>query len=408
MRYRQRLLADTVAEALTLAPAVILTGARQTGKSTLVQHLKSAKKRTYLTLDDLDTLDQAKHDPNTLVSNAGAVTIDEIQREPALLLAVKKSIDKKRRKGRFLLTGSANLLIMKQVSESLAGRAIYLTLHPMTVGERLGLSSSGFWQRLLNSKKPLEAVLQHKAPPKPFFRIKDHCVRGGYPPAALAKSTKEREYWFQGYVRTYLERDIQDFSAISGLTDFRRLMKVAAYRTARLANQSEMGRDANLSQATTHRYLNILEASQQIVRLAAFARNPTKRLIKMPKLYWSDTGLVNYLMGPNTVEARSQLVENLVLQHILAHTEIRIPRPEITFWRTTSGQEVDFIIEDRKRLFAIEVKAATSARSADVRHLKTFIDGHSKETAIGILAYMGSELRPMSERIVAVPIAMLL
>ncbi|MDR7420413.1 MAG: AAA family ATPase, partial [Armatimonadota bacterium] len=215
-----RLVGATLAERLRVMPAVVLTGARQTGKTTLAEHLLPSE-RQYRSLDDLDTLDAARRDPEVLVGGKGPVTLDEVQRAPDLLKAVKRAIDRERRAGRFLLTGSANLLLMRQVSESLAGRASYVTLWPMTRGEQRGEARAGAWDALLAADDGdwRDLLAARPGEPEDWRAL---ALRGGFPAPALAlKTTSDRAVWFDGYVRTYLERDLQDLAAISALPDFR-------------------------------------------------------------------------------------------------------------------------------------------------------------------------------------------
>jgi predicted AAA+ superfamily ATPase len=227
-RFLPRLLTPLVEEALRRFPVVIVTGARQTGKSTLVQRLPSSGDRRYYTLDDLDLLDRVERDPDTLLDGMDRLTLDEVQRAPQLLFAIKRAVDKHRRSGRFLLTGSANLLLMRRVSESLAGRAMYLTLLPLTEREKRGSPRPGPWAELLNARstKDLAHSLATTGPGSVDWA--EQALVGGYPPVVLAGLPRERSMWFEGYVRTYLERDLQEVASISALTDFRRVMGLSA------------------------------------------------------------------------------------------------------------------------------------------------------------------------------------
>ncbi len=285
-----RLVTESVNERLKVMPALVVTGARQTGKSTLVEHLIEGKRRFY-TLDDLDTLDAARRDPESLIGGEVPVTLDEVQREPGILRSVKRAIDLQRRPGQFLLTGSANLLLMGRVSESLAGRASYLTLWPMTRKERHGKARCGFWEELSSAdeKDWIELLLDQRSKTENW---RDLALTGGFPtPAVEMRTDRERAIWFDGYIRTYLERDLQMLSSIENLPDFRRLMRLLCHRLGGIMNQASIGRDAGLTQPTVHRYLNLLETSFLLVRIPAFSVNRTKRLVKSPKLYWSDTGV---------------------------------------------------------------------------------------------------------------------
>ncbi|MDZ7621138.1 MAG: ATP-binding protein [Candidatus Competibacteraceae bacterium] len=284
-----RWLTQQLQAALQALPVVVLTGARQTGKTTLARSLPEP--RGYLSLDDLGVLGQAQADPDSLLVER-PLTLDEVQRAPELLLALKRQVDRQRQPSDFLLTGSANLLLMSQVAESLAGRAIYLELPPFCPAE---------WLERPEGLAPLDRLFE------PDFKPTDWpeetgdwpnwLVRGGFAPAVTAVSEESRNFWFAGYVQTYLERDLRQLSAVSSLPDFQRLMALAAHRVGRLLNQSELARDAALPQPTVHRHLNLLETGCLIARLSPYATNPTTSLVKSRKLYWSDCGLAAWLAG---------------------------------------------------------------------------------------------------------------
>ena len=400
MKTLPRLVSAALAERMGVMPAVVVTGARQTGKSTLVELLVPGKRR-YATLDDLDALDAARRDPEVLIGGPDPVTLDEVQREPELLSAVKLAIDRDRRPGRFLITGSANLLLMQQVSESLAGRASYLTLWPMTRREQLGLGRCGRWDELLDTSDTAwrELLVGKKDSAEDWRAL---ARRGGFPTPALELTTAAaRRIWFDGYVRTYLERDLQDLAAISALPDFRRLMRAACLRMGQLVNQTELGRDVALPQPTVHRWLNLLETSYLLVRLPAYAVNRTKRLIKAPKIYWGDTGVALHLA--EVEEPGGAHLENLVLNDLLAWRDARIERAELGYWRTTIGEEVDFVIEAGGKLLPIEVKATARPRLADAAHLRTFRAEYGKKARAGLLLHAGSTLEWLAPDVLAAP-----
>ncbi len=381
-------------------PAVVVIGARQTGKSTLAQQLAPGRRR-FLSLDDLDVVDAARRDPDMLVGGAQPITLDEVQREPDLLRAVKRAIDRRRRPGQFLLTGSANLLLMRQVSESLAGRASYLTLWPMTRREQVGLGRCGVWEELLEApdEQWLDLLAGQPQEPQDWRAL---ARRGGFPTPAIQLSTPpDRAVWFDGYVRTYLERDLQELSSIAALPDFRRLMRAACLRLGQLVNQTELGRDVALPQPTVHRYLNLLVTSLLLVRLPAYAVNRTKRLIKSPKLYWGDTGVALHLAGG--VEPSGPHLENLVLLDLLAWRDARLDRAEVLYWRTATNEEVDLVIEADGRLLPIEVKATGRPRLADAAHLRTFRAEYGTQARAGLLLHTGSTLEWIAPDVLAVP-----
>ena len=395
-RYIQR----TLTEHLRVMPATVLTGARQTGKSTLARALVPGRRR-YLSLDDFEVADVVRHDPEALIGGETPLTLEEVQREPEVLIRVKRAIDRNRRPGQFLLTGSANLLLMRRVSESLAGRASYLTLWPMTRREQAGQGRCGRWEELLaaDDRDWIDLLRQGGNQSEDW---KGLARRGGFPvPAVHMKTASERAIWFEGYVRTYLERDLQQLSSISALPDFRRLMRAACLRLGQMLNQTELARDVALPQPTVHRYLNLLEVSFLILRVPAYAVSRGKRLVKTPKLYWGDLGLALHLAGePQPTGAH---LENLVLLDLVSWQTGRAERPEILYWRTTVGEEVDFVIEAAGRHLPIEVKSTSRPRLGDTSGIRSFRRQYPKTSRSGLLLHSGSELSWLTEDVLAAP-----
>lgn len=377
---------------------VVVTGARQTGKTTLVQRLGG--ERTYATLDDIDILEQAAAAPDDLLRRGDRLTLDEVQRSPNLLLAIKRAVDRDRKPGRFLLTGSANLLLSERVAETLAGRATYLTLWPLTCGELSGEGRAGRWNSLFRERSQRwPDFLGPKTAPRNWRAF---ALRGGYPPAATAlKTGEQRALWFAGYTQTYLERDLRDLARIESLVEFRRLMRAACLRLGNLVNQTELGRDTGIPRATVQRYMDLLEVSYQLVRVEPYSVNRTKRLIKSPKLYWADTGLALSLGGD--AEPRGAHFENLVLCDLLAWRDAELDRPAVLYWRTAGGEEVDFVLERRGKLLAVEVKATSRPTHRDARHLRAFLAEYGKAAHGALLLHTGNETAWLSEGVLAVP-----
>lgn len=378
-------------------------GARQTGKSTLVQTDPFGEDRLYLTLDDPAVQERASLAVDELVGSAPRITLDEVQRTPDLLLAVKRAVDRDhpRRPGRFILTGSANLLLMQRVAESLAGRATYVQLWPLTRRERLGLARAGIWSELLSMpcRDWFDLVASPDTRPADWRRE----IRvGGYPTPAVELADQDaRSLWFDGYVQTYLERDLRSLAAIDNLVDFRRVMRAASLRSGQLVNQTEISRDTQVPRVTVQRYLQLLETSYQLVPLPAYSVNRTRRLIKTPKAYWSDPALGRWLGGGT--ETTGAHFENLILSDLLAWRDGQSPRPEVLYWRTTSGMEVDFVIEAGDRLLAIEAKTTTNPGHGDTQGLRLFRDEYGERCAGGLLLHAGAETQWMAEGILAAP-----
>lgn len=381
-------------------PVAVLSGARQTGKSTLARTTE-VPARTFMSLDDPAVAEVAATDPEALLAGAAPVTIDEIQTAPALLRVVKRAVDRARSNGRVLLTGSVNLLTMSSVTESLAGRASYLTLWPMTRREQRGLGRAGLWGELLDASydRWLDLVSADAVGPEDWKAL---ARRGGFPtPALHLTDDEDRAIWFEGYVRTYLERDLRALSNVASLPDFRRLMRAAALRIGQLVNQSELGRDVGLPQPTVHRHLNLLETSYMLVRVPAFAPNRTSRLIKTPKLYWSDPGLALHLAGAQ--EPGGQHLECIVLHDLLVWRDVQVRRAEVCYWRTSTGAEVDFVLESGDRLIPVEVKSTTRPGVGDTAGIRAFREAHGKRTRAGLLLHCGTETSWILPGILAVP-----
>ncbi len=384
-------------------PVVVVMGARQTGKSTLVHTLPAFQQLPYLTLDDGETRALARSAPNDTARRAPRLILDEVQREPGLVLAIKQVVDSTRPRvpGQFIVTGSANLLLMSKIQETLAGRANYVVLWPLTRREQLGLGRPGIWTELFTTPvRDWYDLVRAQAVPMADWRT---LVRhGGYPvPAYEMTVDDDRQTWFRGYVDTYLERDLQDLSAIGHLVEFRRLIKLASLRIGTVQNMTSLAIDAKLPQTTTRRYLDLLETSFQLIRVDAYAPNRSKRLIKSPKLYWSDAGLARYLA--DEPEPRGEHLENLVLTDLVAWRDGQVGRPQVLYWQTTQGAEVDFVVEHENQLLAVEVKATSRPSQNDTRHLRTFLDEYGRAVRGGLLLHTGDEVFWAADRILAAP-----
>ncbi len=395
-----RLMSATIGMHLKAMPAVILTGARQTGKSTLAKQIANDSREFY-SLDDFETLHTVQQSPMAILGGRNNITIDEIQRSPELLIAVKRVIDQDRKAGRFLLTGSANLLLMEKFTESLAGRASYLNLWPMTRREQLGLQSCGNWGKLLEHKESnwIE-ILNSEAVSKQDWRL--FARRGGFPvPAIQSDTDAERAIWFEGYVRTYVERDLRQISSVSSLADFQRLVRAVCLRLGGISNQTELSRDTGIAQPTVHRYMNLLETSCLLVRLTSFFSNRTKRLVKSPKLYWCDTAMALHIAREDSPTGAH--FENLILLDLLAWRDTMKERTDIYYWRTTVGDEVDFIVETANAVIPVETKSSKRVHIGDAKHLRTFRQQYAEISRAGLLIYTGDDIKWLTDDVLAVP-----
>lgn len=401
-RFRLRWLAGPLQDALRALPVVVLTGARQTGKTTLAQSLPG--ERSYHSLDDIGTLAQAHSDAESLLA-ARPMTLDEVQRAPEMLLSLKRQVDRSRRPGEFLLTGSANLLLMEHVAESLAGRAVYLELPPFCPVE---------WLEQKAGLAPLDRLFERDFAladwPGAEGAWEDWLLRGGFAPALAAPSDMARNLWYSGYVQTYLERDLRQVSAVTSLPDFQRLMALAANRVGRLLNQSDLARDAAMPQATVHRHLNILETGYVLARLAPYSASPATGLVKAKKIYWSDCGLAAWLAGVRSLADlrnrpdRGFWLEQTIFQSLQSWRALDPANRRLWFWRDRAGREVDFVLEKKGALVALEVKAARLVSPADKAGIEAFRSSLRDDRRFkrGLVLNAGSA-RPLGDRIAALP-----
>lgn len=401
MHPSKRALGTTLRARLAGFPVVAVVGARQTGKSTMARNV-GGDDRLYVTLDSLSALDQARRAPMELLGRASRMTLDEVQRVPDLLLALKEEVDQDRSPGRFLLTGSANLLLMARVSESLAGRAIYLNLWPMTRREKLGLGAAGAWS-IFFEHEPSTWADALPADPAPGDAWRRLAVEGGYPDPGFnfRDDAARREAWYDGYVQSYLERDLRELAAVHDLPAFQRLMRAVCLRVGGLLNRSDLARDVGLPLTTAQRYLDLMATSYQLVLLPAYSVNRTKRLTKSPKVFWSDCGLALHIAGES--EPRGAHLENLVLQDLLVWKELQTGRPQILHWRTQKGAEVDFVIEWRGRVLPVEVKAGRTVTLKGAEPMKVFLEEYGDVAPGGVILYDGDAVFWTAENILAVP-----
>ncbi len=403
---RKRLQSNLLIRGMKAMPVVLVTGARQTGKTTLVRDLLQGPTRRYLTLDRMEILEQARAHPDSLVQET-PLTLDKVQREPKLLLAIKRKVDENRKAGMFLVTGSANLSLMHTVSESLAGRALYLELPAFCPVE---------WESeapdvLAPLDKLFQADFRSKDWPTDKGNWRSWLLRGGFPPALNMDSPEDRDLWFSGYVQTYLERDLRDLANITDLAPFQRMMRLAAQRTGKLLNQSDLARDMDLPQPTAHRYFNLLETGYQITRIPVYATNPVNSLVKAKKLFWNDCGLAAWLAQIGSERGVTERFDNghwleqAVFQTLQTWKSLDPIKRHIYYWRNRQGREVDFVLEQQGKLVALEIKSANTVGPRDMEGLTAFREalGKKKTLVRSVVLYGGQEARGLGDECWALP-----
>ena len=399
--YKKRWIGPQIKSAIKTFPVVVISGARQVGKSTFLKNEFPDVK--YVSLDDFSTLDQAKTDPSSLWIDTDKVIIDEAQKVPEVFSAIKLAVDKTERKKRFLISGSSNLLLMKGISETLAGRAVYFEMLPMTyseIGDKIDAPRKFF--DLWKPDYKVEGQKLKTIDPVPFM------LKGYMPPLMHLTAIKYILLWWEGYVKTYLGRDIRELTQIESLIDFKRVLDSLAVRTGNILNQTEIARDTGVSQPTVYRYIKLLEVSNIIKRIPAYYRNRTKRITKSPKLFFIDPGLSVYLSGyydKDTLRSAREIgsfFETMVFLHLKVLSELMVPKVNIFYWRTTTGKEVDFILEHGKKLLAFEVKLTERPTFNDIKNLLTFI-GDYPQTLRGILIHAGNSIKWLHSKVLAIP-----
>jgi predicted AAA+ superfamily ATPase len=397
VRYRPRRLAVALKRALRTFPAALVTGARQSGKTTLLRN--ELPRHCYASLERPDARARALSDPEGFLNDAGApLVLDEIQYAPGLLHHLKDRIDADRRPGGYVLTGSQTFALMKGVSQSLAGRVAVLSLDPLSAGEARGLPEAGSLDRLL------ARVFGRGAGPGAGARppdAADWLLRGGYPEPRLDRRV-DREVWFASYVQTYLQRDVRDLLRVTDLESFRQFLFLVATRTGQLLNLAELGAEVGVSAPTVRQWLSVLQTSQVVYLLRPFHRNLGKRIRKSPKLCFMDPGLATFLLGLHTRSALLQgpslgpLLETAVVAEWVKAFRGAGLEPPLSFWRAGDGREVDLVIEYGGRVHAIEVKATETPTPAHAAHLAAFAELAGPSTRAALACRIGSPvaLRP--------------
>ena len=366
-----RILEGAIKRAMKTFPAVLVTGPRQSGKTTLLFE-RFSKSHRLVSLENPDVRARVLEDPvGFLKANPPPLILDEIQYTPELLHYIKSAIDNNRRPGQWLLSGSQSFALMQGVSQSLSGRVAVLTLLPFTIAE-----SKKMGNKAVDLDKLLQGAFGKKKEKKKdkHLSLDDWLLRGAYPEIRVNRDV-DRQLWIAGYVQTYLERDVRQVMNVGDLNSFNRFLRLCAARTGQILNMSELGRDAGVSVPTVKKWLSILEASYQIYLLPPHFNNFGKRIIKSPKLYFLDTGIATFLLGLHAREPlmqgpmRGPVFETMVVSEWVKAFCNRGERPELYYWRSKAGMEVDLIIDRNGRLYPIEIKATSTLMPGHTENL---------------------------------------
>ncbi len=407
MIYRK--ITPKILDALNDTPVVFLNGARQTGKSTLVQWIAKHKyPAQYISLDDLNILATIKESPQTFLNSIrGPIIIDEVQKAPELFPVIKLLVDRDRKPGRFILTGSANVLLLPKISESLAGRIEILSLWPLAQSEMESgpenlidnIFSAGWMENFATIEYEREEILRRM------------CT-GGYPEALVRKRKERLKAWFNSYLLTIIQRDIRELAHINGLTALPNLISLLAARSTSLFNFSDFSRVTGIPQSTLKRYLSLFEMTFLLLKVRAWSPNLGKRLLKTPKILLNDTGLLCYLLHLDVNELKTPnpfigpVFENFVIMELMKEISWSKVKPQLYHFRTTSGIEVDAILENHKnQVIGIEIKSKSVLTKSDAKGLSYLKETLKDKFLKGIIFYTGDHVLPMEEKIFAVPIA---
>ena len=402
----ERFVKRRVVEALGDTPVVLIVGPRRAGKTTLVRNLEEAG-RAYVTLDDPTVLEAAQADPTGFIRGLDRAIIDEIQRAPGLLLAIKKTVDEDYRPGRFLLTGSANVLTLPRVSDSLAGRVETIRMLPLARAEVTG-------------RKPdfLEHLFEGKLQSQRGAIVGDELTRlvllGGFPEAISRESERRRQDWSRSYLTSILTRDLRDIADLEKLTELPKFVRLVAEHSGQLVNYSRLGAGIDVSHKTGQRYVGLLEQVFLVTTVQPWYTNALKRIVKTPKLHFLDSGLLATVRGLTFDRVKADrgtfgaLLETFVLSEILKLTTASDLRLTPCHFRDREMREVDIVLErDDGMLVGIEVKASATVKASDFAGLRALSEACGARFAFGVVLYDSTDVVPFGDRLAAAPLSCL-
>ena len=398
-------------EALEDTPVILIHGSRQCGKTTLAQSSCLELGYHYISFDNDSQLQAAKADPIGFIHSLPEnVILDEIQRVPELFTSIKSSVDSNRKPGRFILTGSANVLLLPKLADSLAGRMEIIRLRPLSQTEIAG-KQPNFLSQLFAANFG-SAINQGQ-----FRRLGEKLAEiisaGGYPEAIVRSSEKRKMAWYRDYITTIIQRDVQDIAQIKNLDIMPRLLTLAAGQTARLFNAADLASPFAISRPTIREYLALLEQIFLIEQLQPWHSNRLSRLIKTPKMHLADTGLASALLGVNSKTLwqdkalLGQLLETFIYQELRKYADWFETDLKFYHFRNKDRVEVDIIIEQGRQLAGIEVKASATVTQSDFKGLNKLKEACGERFSAGVVFYDGENILPFGEKLFAVPISLL-
>jgi predicted AAA+ superfamily ATPase len=401
-RYAQ----DRITVAMADTPVVMVNGPRQCGKTTLVRGLETDGRR-YFTLDDETVLASARADPAGFTRELDVATIDEVQRAPDLLRAIKRSVDEDRRPGRFLLTGSANILAMPTIAESLAGRMEVVTLLPLSQAEIRRVKADFIEDAFAGKiRQPTHSILGKE--------LIDVVVTGGYAEVLARRDSRRRAAWAREYIRAIVERDVRDIIEVDKLEQMPRLLRALASHASQLTNFSQLGGQLRLDDKTVRRYIGILEHVFLVRRIEPWFCNDLKRIVKTPKLHFLDTGLLSVLLGVNSERITADrskfgaILESFVISEILKIASWSSTEVRLSHYRDKDQDEVDLIMENEVgSLVGLEVKASATVSPADFKGLRKVAQAAGRDFRLGIVLYDGDKVLPFGDGLLAAPLSCL-
>ncbi|MBS0484074.1 MAG: ATP-binding protein [Proteobacteria bacterium] len=403
-----RTLGKSILQASARFKVILLTGPRQVGKTTLLQDIREPS-RTYITLDDLSLRMAAQQDPASIIDRLNLpVLIDEVQYAPNLFPYIKMTVDKTKQNGLFWLTGSQQFDMMKNVSESLAGRVALLQLQGISLAEEQGRSDDPPFLPDLVLLKSRQKTAKPLTVPEAYHKI----WRGSYPDMVAQRNDQHWEQFYSSYVSTYIQRDVREYLNINDTAAFHKFMQIAAARTGQLINYADMARDTGVSEVTVKTWLNVLHASGIIYQLQPYFNNRTKRLVKTPKLYFMDTGLCAYLTGWLNADVLERgamsgaILETWVIAEIIKSYLHHGRIPRIYFYRDKEKREIDLLIEENGTLYPIEIKKSAALHNMKFRGF-SMLENLDTPIGHGGVICFANTLIPISDNVDAIPVGYL-